>query len=352
MVHANANSGGEMEPNRERVWVGLFVIVAATVLTATAVAVWGGFGHTGVPYRARFKFSGGVQPGTAVRYGGLRVGTVQRVRIDQSDTTRIEVDFVVDPGTPIKTDSVARPSSLSALSDSYIEISTGTQGAPMVPPGGVVNSAEGFSFTQIADAIESLIPQIQDVLGRLTLTLDGVQTTIGLANDLLNDNNRSNIGQALARANDLLNDHNRSNLSQLLDNFNQILNDSRPKLSTGLTNINDATGRLVPLLEDLKRTSAGADELLSHIDSLLAENRPDLRVSVSQLREVLAQSTDVMDRLQGILNQNALNIDEILENMRLSTDNIRSLTETVKRSPASLIRGINVKDRKPGEIGK
>jgi hypothetical protein len=48
------------------------------------------------------------------------------------------------------------------------------------------------------------------------------------------------------------------------------------------------------------------------------------------------------------MNQNTLTIYEILENMRLSAANIRTLTETVKRSPSSLIRGVKAQDRKPG----
>jgi hypothetical protein len=36
----------------------------------------------------------------------------------------------------------------------------------------------------------------------------------------------------------------------------------------------------------------------------------------------------------------------------MTTENLRALTETLKHSPASLIRGINVVDRKPGEVRK
>jgi hypothetical protein len=36
----------------------------------------------------------------------------------------------------------------------------------------------------------------------------------------------------------------------------------------------------------------------------------------------------------------------------MSTENLRSLTETLKRSPASLIRGTKAPDRKPGDIQK
>ena len=38
--------------------------------------------------------------------------------------------------------------------------------------------------------------------------------------------------------------------------------------------------------------------------------------------------------------------------MRMTTENLRALTETLKQSPASLIRGMKVADRKPGEIPK
>jgi phospholipid/cholesterol/gamma-HCH transport system substrate-binding protein len=282
----------------------------------------------------------------------MRVGAVKGVRIDPGDSTRIEVDLVVDPGTPLKVDSVAKLSSLGPLSDSYIEISTGTERAALVPPGGIINSIESVGLAQLGDTIQSLVPQIQSTLEKLALTLDSLQTTAGLANDLLNDSNRANLGQAVARANDALNDKNRSNLTESLSNLNQMLSESRPKVSTSLTSLNDATTRLVPLLDDVKKTSARADQMLSNLDTVLAENRTDLRLSVTELRAVLANSTTAVDQLQDVMNQNAGNIYEILENMRISAANMRSLTETIRSSPSSLIRGVNVKDRKPGGIQK
>lgn len=337
-----------MTPNRERVMVGAFVVVAATVLAVTTVAVWGGLGRSGVPHRMYLKFSGGVQPGTAVRYGGLRVGSVQSVRVDPQDSTRIEMDLIVDRDAPIKTDSVARLSSLGLLSDYYIEISTGTPGAALAPAGAVLQSAETTALTQLGDTIQDVVPQIHQALDKLTLNLDALQTTVARANDLLNDNNRANIGQALARANDLLNDRNRTNLADSLHNFNQLLAETRPKISADLDNINEATKHLTPLLEDVRKTSARADQTLATLDAMLNENRSDVRASLSELREVLANSKIAVDQLQGILNQNAINIYEILDNLRASSANIRSLTETIRNRPATLIRGVNVKDRRPG----
>jgi hypothetical protein len=63
-----------MTPNRERVWVGLFVVIALAVLIRHSCCRLGGMGRNGVSHRTYFKFSGGVQAGTPVRYGGMRVG--------------------------------------------------------------------------------------------------------------------------------------------------------------------------------------------------------------------------------------------------------------------------------------
>jgi phospholipid/cholesterol/gamma-HCH transport system substrate-binding protein len=341
-----------MTPNRERALVGLFVLIAAAVLSITAVAVWGGMGHSGVSHRLYLKFSGGVQPGTPVRYGGLRIGTVRNVMVDPGDSTRIQVDILVDRDAPIKTDSVARLSTLGLLSDYYIEISTGTPEAARAAPDSVLRSVEASGLASIGDTLDSLVPQIHSALDKLTLNLDGLQTLVTRANDVFNDANRANIGQAIARANDLLNDNNRSNVADSLHNVNQLLAETRPKISAGLDHINDATEHLTPLLEDVRKTSERAEQTLANLDSLLTEDRPDLKASMAELREVLETSKATVDQLRLILNQNTVNIYEILENVRASTSNIRSVTETVKRSPASLIRGVRVDDRKPGGASK
>jgi ABC-type transporter Mla subunit MlaD len=85
------------------------------------------------------------------------------------------------------------------------------------------------------------------------------------------------------------------------------------------------------------------------VDSTLMENRPDIRTSVAGLRDTVAKSTALLNELNQTLDTNSANIDEILANMRMTTENLRVLTETVMRSPASLIRGVKVADRKPGD---
>jgi hypothetical protein len=56
-----------------------------------------------------------------------------------------------------------------------------------------------------------------------------------------------------------------------------------------------------------------------------------------------------MERLENTADHNADNIDEILVNLRDTTENVRQLTDTLKARPSMLIRGNTAKDRSPGE---
>jgi phospholipid/cholesterol/gamma-HCH transport system substrate-binding protein len=340
-----------MDATRERTLVGLFVLIAGGLLFGALVVISGSIGGATVSHRSYFKFAGGVQPGAAVRFGGLMVGKVQRVRVDPDNSTRIEIDMTVARDTPLKTDSVARISTLGPLTDNYIEISTGRLGAPLAAPGSELPSVEAFGLPQLGDAAQSMLPDLQKALQKLNSNLDGLQVTLTRANDLLNDRNRANIGGTLDNLHHLVADV-RPKANASLDNLNGLLEDSRPKVSASLTNVQDLTTKLTPLLADLKTTMARANDTLAHLDATLTENRPDLRASVNGLRETLGKSSVLLDQLNQTFDQNSSNIDGLLTNIRIATENLRMLSETLARSPASLIRGVKMPDRKPGDVQK
>jgi len=340
-----------MEETRERTLVGLFVLVAGGVLIGTMIVISGGMAVATVAHRAYFKFAGGVQAGAPVRYGGLLVGKVQRVRVDPGNSTRIEIELTVNRDAPLKTDSVAKISTLGPLTDNYIEISTGSERAALAPPGSALQSAEAFGLPQLGDAVQAMLPDLQKAMQKLNQNLDGLEVTLTRANDLLNDRNRANVGSSLNNLEHLVAEV-RPKATDSLDNLNGLLTDARPKVSASLTRVQELTAKLGPLLDDLKTTTARANDTLAHVDATLMENRPDIRASVTGLRDTLAKSTELLKELNQTFDQNSPNIDDLLSNLRMTTENLRTLTETLMHSPASLIRGMKVADRQPGEIRK
>lgn len=340
-----------MEAMRERTLVGLFVLVAGGLFFGTMIVISGGIGSSNVPHRAYFKFAGGVQPGAPVRYGGMLVGKVRRVRVDPGNSTRIEIELTVDRDAPLKTDSVAKIATLGPLTDNYIEISTGSEHAALAPPGSALPSEEAFGLPQLGDAVQAMLPDVQKAMQKLNQNLDGLAVTVARANDLLNDRNRASISASLNHVEHLVADS-RPKVADSLNNLNGLLTDARPKVSASLTNVQGLTAKLEPLLDDVKATTARANDTLAHVDSTLIENRPDIRATVTGLRDMLAKSTGLLNQVSQTLDQNSANIDDLLDNIRMTTENLRTLTETLMHSPASLIRGMKVADRKPGDVRK
>ena len=319
-----------MNSKREQAWVGLFVLIAAALLIGTVLAVAGTFSVSGVSHHAYFKSAGGLLPGATVRYAGMKAGRVEAVRVDPQDSTRIEVAFTVGHAIPVKTDSVAKITSLGPLDENYVEVGTGTKEAPLAPPGSEVKSVATVGIADLGDMIGNLAPVAQQVLQNLNQRLTELQVTV-------------------ARVNDLLNDRNRTNVSEGLGTLNAMLAEDRPKVSATLSNVQAASAKIGPLLDDLKITMKQANDALSHVDSVVVENRQDIRAAVVELKQTLLTASSLMEQLKNTMDRNTDNIDEILVNLRITTENAKQLTEALKTRPSVLIRGDTVKDRKPGE---
>jgi phospholipid/cholesterol/gamma-HCH transport system substrate-binding protein len=319
-----------MNSRREQALVGLFVVVATALLILTVLAVAGTFSSGGVPHHTYFKSAGGLTPGAVVRYAGMKAGKVVGVRVDPNDSTRIEIDFRVNHGVPVKTDSIAKISTLGALSDNFVEVGAGTKDAPLAPPGSELKSVETIGIGDLGDIIGNLSPVATQVMQNLDERLTELKVTI-------------------ARVNDLLNDKNRENISGSLGNLNVMLADSRPKVSASMTNIQAASAKLVPLLDNLKVTMDKANVTLSHVDSVVVENRQDIRTIVIKLKETMINASSLIEELKNTTDLNADNIDQIIVNIRETTENMKVLTEELKENPSELIRGNRVKDRKPGQ---
>jgi len=322
-----------MKGKREEAAVGLFVCIAAGLLIGTVLAVAGTFSAGGVPYHTYFKSAGGLLPGAMVRYAGMNAGKVKTVRVDPGDSTRIEIDFTVQRDTPVKTDSIAKISALGALSDNFVELGTGTKNAPHAPPGSELKSAETVGIGDLGDMIGSLEPVANQVLQNLNQRLIELQVTTTRVNDLLNDKNRADVSASLA-------------------NVNAMLSEDRPKVSASLTNVQNATAQLLPLLDNLKATMNQANGVLSHLDSILVANNDDIRTIVVELKQTLATASTLVQQIKNTTDNNVDNIDQTMLNIRVTTENVRELTESLKNNPSVLIRGSNMKDRKPGELAK
>lgn len=320
-----------MAGKRESVFVGLFVIVAAAVLIGMVFAITGAFGRTAKSYHAYFPFAGGLEPGATVRYaGGPKVGRVDKLGIDPQNPGRIDVVFSVQTDLPVKTNSRAKIMSMSPLGDNHLEILPGDAQAAPAPSGALLPSDPYVDFNALTAQINALAPQAQQLLHSLNDRSTELKVTI-------------------ERVNELLNAENRANLSATLANTRGMIEENRPQIKSTIEHLNSVSQKIEPLIQDLHKTSEEANKALDHIDSMIGENRADVRQAVAELRKSLTALTDITSRVDQTLDVNTENIDEILDNFRRVSQNLKEFTDTIKKRPYTLIRASNPPEHKPGE---
>ena len=173
-----------MSSRREQVWVGIFVLVAAGIVLGVVLSVSGAFSSKGTTFLAYFKYAAGLTPGAPVRYGGLMAGKIETLGVDPEDSTRIRIEFRVGQDIPVKSDSLVKITSLGALGESYLEITTGTKAATPAAPGSVLTSREPMAFADIGDQVAGVVPTANHVLKSLDDRLGEIKITIAHVNDL------------------------------------------------------------------------------------------------------------------------------------------------------------------------
>ena len=298
-----------MEARREQVLVGLFVIVAASLLVLTVFSLTGVFASATKTYHAKFPNAAGLEPGTTVRYaGGPKVGRVEKLEIDPAN-----------PGL-----------SFSPLGDNHLEIKPGSSASPRATDGAWLAADSYVGFNDLTQQINELTPQARELLANLNDRVTQLRIT-------------------LDRVNDLLNDQNRQNISNTISELHGILEENRPQIKSTLNNVSQASAKIGPLLDQIHGTIEQANGTLKKVDSLVGDNREDIRASVIKLRESLENVATLTGQLQRTLDNNVYNIVELLNNLRIVSENLKQFTDTIKTRPSSLISPGKAHDRKPGD---
>lgn len=218
---------------------------------------------------------------------------------------------------------------MSPLGDNHLEIVPGSPQAELAKDGATLPADRYLDLNAITERINDLAPEAQQLLHTLNDRATELKVTIARVNDLLNDDNRSNLSGTLAQA-------------------HQMLAENRTAIKATIGHINASSEKLGPLLDDLRKTSAEANKTLDHVDGLIGENREDVRKAVVELRKSLTNVTDLTWRIDQTLDVNSENIDEMLENFRHVSENLKQFTETIKTKPYTLLRASSPREHKTG----
>jgi phospholipid/cholesterol/gamma-HCH transport system substrate-binding protein len=320
-----------MEARREQVIVGIFVLIAVALMVVTVFALAGVFATSTRTFHAQFHNAAGLEPGATVRFeGGPKVGRVEKLKINPVDPSLMDMEFSVASDIPVKTDSHVSILSFSPLGDNHLEIRAGSRNAPRASDGILLPSDPYVGFNDLTAKINQLAPQAQELLANLNDRVTQLKITVDRVNDLLNDKNRQNISATVA-------------------DLHGILAENRPQIKSTISHVNEVSERLGPLISQIQKTIEQANTTLKKVDGLVDENKDDVRASVISLRQTLNNVSALTAQIQTLLDNNDYNIEELLNNLRIVSENLKEFTDSIKTRPSSLIEPNGPRDRKPGE---
>jgi len=298
--------------------VGAFVLGCFSILAFTVIYLINAqlSGDT-VQYRTYLRYAGGLEPGASVLFGGISVGKVAAVRPATSDPTKIEILLDVKRNTPLNEKSIAKLGLVSVMSGAALSITTGSNDAKRLPPGSAIPSQEAASLDEIASKMAVVADNANGLITQARQEIDGIS---GDARSLL------------ANLNAVTGKPNQQRVQAVLDNVNGMLANERPKIDR--------------LTDQLNLLSQHADETIQNVNGTVSDVREPIRKDLLDLQNTLLQAKQLLADMQTIVRANDLKFDDTMENLRVATENLDQLTDSVKQRPWSLIRIKQPEDRK------
>lgn len=315
--------------------VGAFVLGSLSILTLTLVYLITSNSHTGnAPYRTYLRYAGGLEAGAPVLFGGINAGRVTGVRPWASDPTRIEILVDLKKGTPVNEKSVAKLGSVSLMSGPALLVSTGANDARRIAAGDPIPSQDVASMDEIiakvstvADSANALMTQVQGELGGIS----------------------SDARTLLANLNSVTGQPNQERIRTTLDQMSRLVTDTRPKIDHMIDQLSALTNRADAVIAKVGPVVDHADGAIQNVNGTVAEVREPLRKDLTELQSTLQEARGLLANMQIMVRANDFKIDETLDNLRMTTENLSQLTDSVKQRPWSLVRIKQPKDRKVPE---
>lgn len=336
-----------MTKRSDEVKVGAMVIATVALLLVTFFLMinYNPFQAAGDEFKMNLKFASSLERDAAVRFGGLKRGKVTAVRLTPERDTAVEIVLLMQPGTGVKTDSIARVASLGALGENYVEVTPGKVGSPLLKPGEAIRSEETPAFSELFTKISGISDDAQKLLGDLNKNVNTISananTLLANLNETTGPKNRESIAAALAGANGMI-----TNANGMVTNANGLITNSAPKIDAIASNLQASTEKINTLTANIDDAATKLNKLLTNVDGAVTENRPQMKKDVEVLETTLVTLQKLLVETTALLDSNRSDINATMDELRRSSENLSQLTDSVKQRPYTLIRGSGQADRK------
>lgn len=302
----------------QKIRLGAFTLAAAAALLVVLVVFAGlRFWEKHETYVIYYEGTvRGLEEGAVVTFGGIRVGTVDKLEVAPDDLRRIKVTIRVKSDTPVRTDTTAMLEFAGITGLKVIDLRGGDVAAARLPPGGTIAAGE-----TILDKFEKQAAQLAE---RSELLMGSAQRVL--------DN--------LAAATD----------PEKLAALDQIVANARAATEDLAGTSAALRGMIGENREGLRRTVASIDQAAARVSLLLDQEVPRL---VGQAEGILANAggviagaNGVVGDLQDVVRGNEAQLRSALFDLRQASRSFKELARDLRAQPSRLFLSQPARDRK------
>ncbi|WP_176083274.1 MlaD family protein [Martelella sp. HB161492] len=268
--------------------VGIFVLV---VLVAGAGFIYWieQYGRQGPMAELVVRIPGsanGLTVGSPVRFNGIQVGAINKLRIDPQDPRFTIAETTVKADTPVHESTVAKLELSGLTGSGYIELSAGGESGPNILQEALDNDTYA-TLTADKSSLANLLATADQIMKRVDDTITQVQSMITTVNTPLT-----------------------KTVSNIQD-FTDVLSKNSDNINTFLSTVGELSGTV-------KQLSGKLDETLTGLDKVIAAVNPDqvgnivsnantitenVAVSSEHLNEVIDQFSKTVETYKGMASQ-------------------------------------------------
>lgn len=251
-----------------------------------------------------------------VKYRGISVGKVQRLRISPKNSEQVEVLINILKTTPIKSSTVAKLTSQGITGLSYINLSLGDNGAPPL-------KVEKGDMYPVIKTEQSFFERFEQTLGTVSTKLS---TTLSQTQDLLNDDNQEQIGLLLKRTAGFMQKMERVLDDETINNF-----------QASMKNLNSATNNLDKMMPKLDgfidKSMAWEDSISGSFESIMTSYL-GIRSAMDEIKRAVSSGEFNVKALAGDILPTMNNTFIDMQHLMIRIDGILNQYE---RSPGDIL---------------
>src|SRR5271154_4126343 len=215
--------------------VGIFVVVCLA-LVAGLILKFGKYERLATksyPITVVFSDVGGIVRDADVLYGGIAVGKVREITLDQEGVLKVNVKLDIYESVKIRKDAKFVINQSGLLGDRYIDVMPQSATAEFIKPGDTVAGTASMDLTEAIHGIVDVLHQAAGTIERVDKAIQRIDETV------LSRQSLDHIDSALVNIDTVS-----SNAVGLSVSLRGVVDDSRGKVDSTLARFSDAADNL------------------------------------------------------------------------------------------------------------